>query len=95
MRMISSDEKILLERVSAVIRRKLLILHKNAHPQTGAQSPVTLTQLRTYLKSKPVPLCDLISLLRFYGCSENQISEWNITLSAIIYRAKTRQSTQN
>ena len=83
----NSNEMIVLHRISEIIRRKLVHISTLREPNGNTNLPVTLTDFIGYKQGKPIPLCHLVSLLEFYGCSRQEIALWNVKISILTYRA--------
>jgi hypothetical protein len=85
---LSEKEEIAIKRISELIRRKLVRLGKARTPVSNIELPVTLTELVQYQKGlRAIPLCDLVQLFKFYGCSEPVMAEWNVKVSVLAFRA--------
>jgi len=85
---LSEKEKIAIKRISELIRRKLVLFGKVRNPVPNAELPVTLTELVQYQRGlRAVPLCHLVQLFKFYGCSEPTMAEWNVKVSVLAFRA--------
>lgn len=90
-RNLTEQEQAVLKRISKLIRRKITFLSRQGRVREGAECPVSLTELVQYQRGiSEVPLCHLVSLLEFYGCSRNQIGLWNVKISAILFTALSR-----
>ncbi len=69
------------------VRRKLASVVKTYKENTAFESPVTLSELYSYINGiKPIPLCHLASIFQFYGVSPRKIEKWNAVFSIIMYR---------
>ena len=85
---LSANEKIALDRISELIRRKLIHLGRTREPLQSVDLPVTLLEFVQYQKGlRQVPLCHLALLLKFYGCSQQTMAEWNLKVSILTFRA--------
>lgn len=85
---LSDKEEIAIRRISELIRRKLVHLGKVRNPDPNAELPVTLIELVQYQRGlRVVPLCHLVQLFKFYGCSEPIMAEWNVKVSVLAFRA--------
>ncbi len=79
-------EKEVLSRISRLICRKLRRVVKARSPDSNLELPVKLTELAQYVSgSRPIPVCDLVALLKFWGCSEQEIAQWNLKISILTY----------
>jgi hypothetical protein len=84
----NSREAEVIKRISDLARRKLALVSRLRGPQPNLEIPVTLLEFIQYQKGvKPIPVCDLVSLLEFYGCSPYEISEWNVKISVLAFHA--------
>ncbi len=87
-RHISDKEKLALKRISGLISKKLTLLGRMREPVQNIVPPVSLLELVHYQKDiRQVPVCNLILLLEFYGCSPSVIAEWNVKISVLTFRA--------
>lgn len=81
-RTLTDQEQAELKRISKLIRRKIAFLSRQGRVRESAECPVSLTQLVKYKRGlSEVPLCHLVSLLEFYGCTRSQIELWNVKIS--------------
>jgi hypothetical protein len=85
-RPLTEQEQAVLRRVSKLIRKKINFLSRHGRVREGAECPVSITQLARYRSgASDVPLCHLVSLFEFYGCSRPQLEMWNIKISTILF----------
>lgn len=79
----------LLKKITRIAQKKLERIEKRSRVVRGQEFPVTLLELKRYqLGAEPIPLNRLYSIMRFYGCTHEEMNRWNTLIAVVVWHRR-------